>query len=112
MTARTTERIADHVPAEDMKLQDVLEALVDPVRRSIVRQLAVSERDMACGTFDIDVTRSTSSHHFKVLRRAGIIRQHYAGTVKLNTLRRADLDRAFPGLLDAVIGAALQETGR
>ncbi|MFD6532913.1 winged helix-turn-helix domain-containing protein [Streptomyces sp. NPDC060184] len=53
-----------------------------------------------------------SSHHFKVLRRAGVVRQHYEGTTKLDTLRRADLDRAFPGLLDAIIEAALRETGR
>ncbi|WP_328721126.1 ArsR family transcriptional regulator [Streptomyces sp. NBC_00247] len=112
MTTQTDGRITDHVAAEDMTLQDVLDALVDPVRRSIVRQLAESERNMACGTFDIDVTRSTSSHHFKVLRRAGLIRQYYEGTTKRNTLRRADLDRAFPGLLDAVIEASRHETAR
>lgn len=106
VTAQTTERITDHIAAEDITLQGVLEALTDPVRRSIVRQLAGSERDMACGTFDINVTRSTSTHHFKVLRQAGILRQHYEGTVKLNKLRRDDLERAFPGLLDAIIDAA------
>ncbi|GAA0475250.1 helix-turn-helix transcriptional regulator [Streptomyces olivaceiscleroticus] len=109
MATETTGRINDHVAAEDIALQGVLEALVDPVRRSIVRQLADAERDIACGTFDINVTRSTSAHHFKVLRRAGIIWQHYVGTVKLNSLRRADLDRAYPGLLDAVIDAARRE---
>lgn len=111
MTTETTGRINDHVAAEDIALQDVLEALVDPVRRSIVRQLADAAQDMACGTFDINVTRSTSTHHFKVLRRAGVIWQHYVGTVKLNALRRADLDRAFPGLLDAIIDAARREAG-
>ncbi|MEW2304712.1 helix-turn-helix transcriptional regulator [Streptomyces sp. NPDC006655] len=112
MTAQTTERITDHVAAEDITLQGVLEALTDPVRRGIVRQLADSEQDMACGTFDFTVSRSTSTHHFKILRRAGIIRQHYAGTVKLNSLRRDDLDRAFPGLLDAIIEAARREVNR
>lgn len=110
MTAQTTERITDHLAAEDITLQGVLEALSDPVRRSIVRQLAASERNMVCGTFDINVTRSTSTHHFKVLRQAGIIRQHYEGTQKLNTLRRDDLERAFPGLLDAIINAANLES--
>ncbi|MBK3565991.1 MULTISPECIES: helix-turn-helix transcriptional regulator [unclassified Streptomyces] len=110
MTAQTTERITDHLAAEDIALQGVLEALTDPVRRSIVLQLADSERHMACGTFDINVTRSTSTHHFKVLRRAGILRQHYEGTVKTNSLRRADLDRALPGLLDAILAAARRET--
>jgi DNA-binding transcriptional ArsR family regulator len=111
MTTQTTERISDHLAAEDITLQGVLEALTDPVRRSIVRQLADSERDMACWTFDINVTRSTGTHHFKVLRQAGIIWQHYEGTVKLNKLRRADLEHAFPGLLDAIIDSAHRETG-
>lgn len=110
MTAQTAERITDHPAAGDITLQGVLEALVDPVRRSIVRQLADSDRDMVCGTFDLNVTRSTSTHHFKVLRHAGVIRQHYEGTQKMNSLRRADLDRAFPGLLDAIINAANRET--
>jgi DNA-binding transcriptional ArsR family regulator len=109
VTAQTTERITDHVAAENITLQGVLEALADPVRRSIVRQLADSERDVACGTFEINVTRATSTHHFKVLRRAGVIWQHYEGTVKLNTLRRDDLERVFPGLLDTVINAANRE---
>ena len=112
MTAAPTERITDHLAAEDIALQGVLEALADPVRRSIVRQLADSERNMACGTFDINVTRSTSTHHFKVLRRAGILRQQYEGTVKTNSLRRADLERAFPGLLDAIIEAARREAAQ
>ncbi len=111
MTAESTARITDHIGAEDIRLQTVLEALADPVRRSIVRQLADAERDIACGTFDISVTRSTSTHHFKVLRRAGVIRQHYEGTVKLNTLRRDDLERILPGLLDAIIDAARDEAG-
>jgi DNA-binding transcriptional ArsR family regulator len=109
VTAQTTERITDHIAAEDITLQGVLEALTDPVRRSIIRQLVDSDRDMACGTFDFNVTRATSTHHFKVLRRAGIIWQHYQGTVKLNSLRRDDLERAFPGLLDAIINAANNE---
>jgi len=109
VTAHTSERISDHLAAEDITLQGVLEALTDPVRRSIVRQLAAAERPQACGTFDINVTRATSTHHFKVLRRAGVIRQHYEGTVKLNTLRRDDLERAVPGLLNAILAAAERE---
>ncbi|GHF19263.1 transcriptional regulator [Amycolatopsis deserti] len=108
----TNERISDHPAAEDITLQGVLEALTDPVRRSIVRQLADAGRPLACGTFDIDVTRSTGTHHFKVLRTSGVIRQHYEGTAKLNELRRAELERLFPGLLDAIIEAAHRETAR
>ncbi len=107
MTVRTaTERITDHPDASAMTLQGVLEALVDPVRRSIVRQLAQAQGDMACGTFDISVSRSTGTHHFKVLRHAGVIRQYYVGTSRMNELRADDLARRFPGLLDAVVSAS------
>jgi DNA-binding transcriptional ArsR family regulator len=74
-----------------------------------VAQIAGSSSDRACGTFDISVTRSTSAHHFRVLRQSGLIRQYYVGTSKLNALRRDDLDQAFPGLLDAVLNAAGSE---
>lgn len=55
------------------------------------------------------VTKSTTTHHFRVLREAGVINQVYRGTAKMNALRRRDLDALFPGLLGAVLGAdALQ----
>jgi DNA-binding transcriptional ArsR family regulator len=47
------------------------------------------------------------THHFRILREAGIIEQSCEGTAKLNSLRREDLEARFPGLLDAV----LQSTG-
>lgn len=83
-------------------LQQVLEALVDPVRRSIVTQLDIAGEDIKCGDFDISVSKSTATHHFKVLRAAGLIRQYYVGTSRMNSLRRAEMDEAFPGLLDAL----------
>jgi DNA-binding transcriptional ArsR family regulator len=97
-------RTPEHPAIDDFDLQRVLEALVDPVRRSIVAQLVAADRDIACGGFDIPVSKSTATHHFNVLRDAGIIRQHYAGTSRMNTLRRDDVDAVFPGLLDAVAG--------
>jgi DNA-binding transcriptional ArsR family regulator len=106
---RTAQRSGrDRVPAHprigDVSLQQVLEALVDPVRRGIVRELYASGADRACGTFGLAVSKSTATHHFNVLREAGLIRQHYEGTSRMNTLRRDEFDEAFPGLLDAVLG--------
>jgi DNA-binding transcriptional ArsR family regulator len=95
-------RTPPHPDAAEFDLQQVLEALVDPVRRSIVTQLDAADGDIKCGDFDMPVTKSTATHHFKVLREAGLIRQYYVGTSRMNALRRAEIDAAFPGLLDAV----------
>ena len=82
----------------------MLHALSDPMRLRIVAGLAVgSER--TCGSFDLPVVKSTCTHHFKVLREEGVIRQRLAGTTKLNSLRREDLEARFPGLLEAVLRA-------
>jgi DNA-binding transcriptional ArsR family regulator len=86
-------------------LEEVLAALSDPVRMRIVRTLAAEEEGRACGTFDLPVTKSTASHHFKVLREAGIIEQELRGRTRHTTLRRTHLEERFPGLLDLVLRA-------
>ena len=59
-----------------------------------------------CGEIDLPVTKSTSTHHFRVLRESGVISQEREGTARVNKLRRADLDSRFPGLLDSVLKSA------
>jgi DNA-binding transcriptional ArsR family regulator len=93
-----------------MRLETVLQALGDPVRLQIVRQLRDSQQAKACGTFGLSVGKSTSSHHFKVLREAGVIRVRVEGRERLNELRSADLEQRFPGLLESVLAAASPST--
>ena len=88
-----------------LEVARVLHALSDPVRLDLVRQLVDSE-ECRCGTFAAPVSKSTLSHHLKVLREAGLTRTRSAGTTRLVSLRRDDLDKRFPGLLDAVLQAA------
>ncbi|SEM35541.1 ArsR/SmtB family transcription factor [Nonomuraea pusilla] len=104
-------RTPPHPDSSQFDLQRVLEALVDPVRRSIVTQLDASGEDVACGGFDLPVSKSTATHHFTVLREAGLIRQYYVGTSRMNALRRAELDDVFPGLLDALVRAGRARPG-
>jgi DNA-binding transcriptional ArsR family regulator len=87
----------------EIELVDVLQALADPVRLQIVRALAEADGPIACNAFDIPVAKSTGSHHLKVLREAGVTTAQVDGTRKYHTLRRADLDDRFPGLLDSVL---------
>ena len=93
-----------HVHPDDVSLQTALDALADPVRRDIVRALAsVPDWEMACGSFDLSVRKATASHHFTVLRNAGLLEQRDEGSRKVNRLRRAEFDARFPGLLDVVL---------
>ena len=104
-SART--RALSHADPAGVPLQAALDALADPVRRSILRDLAGHDDwTRACGTFDLPVTKGTRSHHFAVLRAAGLIEQRDEGARRLNRLRRPEFDEAFPGLLAATIDRA------
>jgi DNA-binding transcriptional ArsR family regulator len=98
-----------HLPqpeARAIELAAVLHALSDPVRLHIVRVLAAEPGGRPCGGFEVPVTKSTATHHFRVLRDAGLIVQRDEGRKRLTQLRRDDLDARFPGLLDSVLRAA------
>lgn len=95
-----------HPTRTEIELETVLHALADPIRLRIVRELADSADDIACSAFDLPITKSTTTHHFRVLREAGVIHQQYKGTSKVSRLRRDDLADLFPGLLDSILAAA------
>jgi DNA-binding transcriptional ArsR family regulator len=88
-------------PLEALELAAVLHALSDPARLAIVRTLA-AEGERQCGAFDLGLTKATRSHHFKVLREAGVTNTRLDGTARFVSLRRDAVDARFPGLLDAV----------
>ena len=96
----------EHPARENIELPAVLHALSDHQRLRIVRTLAEDPEPRPCGTFGLEISKSTATHHFRVLREAGIIEQRTDGTAKFNTLRRDDLEARFPGLLDAVLSSA------
>lgn len=96
------------LPQPDLReipVDQVLRALGEPVRLDIVRSLARSEHPMNCSAFGLTVSKSTSTHHFKVLRESGIITQYDKGTARYSELRGAELEQRFPGLLAAVLAA-------
>jgi len=86
------------------KLETVLYALSDPVRLHIVHNLA-KKGELACyaAVAGLDLAKSTQSHHYRILREAGVIAQRKEGVCFISTLRKPDLDARFPGLLDAVL---------
>ena len=101
MSVEVKEPIA-HPERAEIELAAVLHALSDPMRLQIVAALAEGE-ELTCGSFGLPVTKSTCTHHFKVLREAGVIQQRQVGTSRLNKLRREDLEARFPGLLGTIL---------
>lgn len=96
-------RVEDLHPAvADLELPEVLFALSDPARLDIVRQLATQQTEVTCQAVALDMPKSTRSHHLKVLREAGIVFTVPRGREKVLTLRSADLESRWPGLLPAV----------
>ncbi len=89
----------------EIELSQVLYALSDPVRLRIVRILW-DEEERTCGTFPIDMPKSTLSHHFKVLRECGLTMTRSEGTSRIISLRRKELGRRFPGVLTAILRVA------
>lgn len=94
-----------HPELDEITVDDVLHALADPTRRAVIRLLQ-AEGDRSCGTFGLPVAASTLSHHFRALRKGGLIRQYDEGRQRMNTLRTAELEKKFPGLVDAVLANA------
>src|SRR3712207_2381987 len=100
-----------HPRIDEVSLPDVLHALSDPVRLQIVRALAERE-EQSCSAVEASVSKSTLSHHFKVLREAGVTYTRVNGTHRYVSLRTQDLDERFPGLLGSVLEASRMEAAR
>jgi DNA-binding transcriptional ArsR family regulator len=91
---------------DEIQLVDVLQALGDPVRLQIVRILDNADGAIACHEIPIPVSKSTGSHHLKVLREAGVVKAQVDGTRRYYSLRTDDLEARFPGLLESVLSSA------
>jgi DNA-binding transcriptional ArsR family regulator len=99
----TSERI-HHPATAELDLARVLRAAGDPVRLAIIRLLA-DDRERICNDIqaELGLASSTSSYHLRLLREAGLTHTRAQGTERHITLRRADLEDRFPGLLDALL---------
>jgi DNA-binding transcriptional ArsR family regulator len=94
----------EHIHPREVSLVTALAALADPVRLGLVRELAASEDwERPCGSFDVPVRKAALSHHFAVLRQAGLLEQRDKGQRRYNRLRRPEFDERFPGLLDLAL---------
>ena len=75
--------------------------------------LVGEEGELLCGDiYDrLGLPASTGSYHTKLLREAGITRARAAGTQRLITLRRDDLESRFPGLEHVNVSTSMGTPG-
>jgi DNA-binding transcriptional ArsR family regulator len=95
-------RVILHPGTEQSSLPEVLHALSDPIRLQIVRALR-DGAEVSCGMLDVPVSKSTLSHHLKVLRDAGLTRTRAEGVQRFVSLRIDDIEALYPGLLGCVL---------
>ena len=92
--------------ADSLDLAAILAALSDPTRLTILLRLAEAEAAIRCGDFTDLATKSNLSYHFAKMREAGLVSLRSVGTSRFLALRRNDIERQFPGLLDQLIASA------
>ena len=92
-----------HPAMRGVQLHEVMQAMSDPCRIAIVRELLQAKgRSLACNEVRLDISKATRSHHFEVLRAAGIIFTEMEGNKCMTSLRREELNKKFPGLLKLI----------
>ena len=97
--------IPNHPETEQILLENVLFALGNPLRLSIIRRLADGS-ELSCNALrPEDVVKSTMTHHWRVLRDSGVFWQRPQGRENMISLRREDLDARFPGLMEILLKA-------
>jgi DNA-binding transcriptional ArsR family regulator len=94
-------KVYSHPSLKRVDLATVMQALSDPCRIAIIRALA-DGGELACNEIGLNVSKATCSHHFDVLRNAGLIFTRTEGTKCMTSLRKAELDKRFPGLLKLI----------
>uniref|UniRef100_UPI0024583963 ArsR/SmtB family transcription factor n=1 Tax=Nocardia brasiliensis TaxID=37326 RepID=UPI0024583963 len=95
-------------------LPTVLAALQDPVRLEMVRRLSNAGIGTAvrCNSLYDAINKSTATHHFKILREAGVIERVIVDGQIWQRLRATDVEAALPGLLPSIVDAANRGAAR
>jgi ArsR family transcriptional regulator, repressor of sdpIR and other operons len=84
------------------------EALADPTRRAILKRLRLGSKTAGELAEGFGLSKPTLSHHFRVLREAGLVRAESRGTSVFYTLQSnvlEDLAAELLELTDGLVGA-------
>ncbi|PPC95825.1 MAG: transcriptional regulator [Methylotenera sp.] len=98
-----------HPTIEQVELTDIMYALADPTRLEIIALLAKAGKKLTCGEINLNRPKSSMSHHFKILRGAGLVQTLIEGTEHMNSLRLDEIEQKYPGVLSAVLKALTKD---
>jgi DNA-binding transcriptional ArsR family regulator len=100
-------RAFTHPNIKDITLDGILHALADPIRRQIISKLAgcpdILKSGMSCTKTCDQLSPSTISFHYRVLREAGLVRSQKKGVEVINTFRKDDIEKKYPALLESIL---------
>lgn len=95
---------------ESFDLTVILSALADPGRRAILKAMYQARGPIDCATLvekaGLGLSNPTISHHYRVLREAGLTRTVAEGRRRIVHVRREEVEGRFPGLLEAILAAS------
>jgi DNA-binding transcriptional ArsR family regulator len=97
-----------HPTVDEMDLGVVMATLADPHRRRVVYELVTASDDVerTCASFELPVSKSSCTYHFRLLRESGLIEHPDYGNRRGVRLRRDEVDERFPGLLGLLAAEA------
>ena len=90
---------------DSFDLTTILSALADPTRRELLRLTYSHTEPVECAVIarNIDVSPATVSHHWRILREAGLTHTRVQGRARFISVRRDEMEQRFPGLLAAIL---------
>lgn len=93
-----------HPSRAEMQLPEIMNALADPLRYQVIQTFVSLPEgtERTCVSFGFPVSKSTLSHHFRIMRESGLLQQVDRGNSRKAHLRRDDLEARFPGLIELI----------
>lgn len=83
-----------------MQQQSVFKALADPTRRAILRQLRKGSQTAGQLARQFPITRASLSHHFNILKAAGLVRTERRGQHVVYSLNASVMEEVAAMVLD------------
>ncbi|UQS81785.1 metalloregulator ArsR/SmtB family transcription factor [Bombilactobacillus folatiphilus] len=95
--------IIEQLTKNQIRVQ-IFKALSDEARLTILHVLNSQDKEWSCGEIgeSLNISKSTVSYHFKILREAGLTNTRKVGQNRFVSLNRDFIENILPGFLDII----------